>query len=109
MHDRNEIPTSIPMFSRSDDTIKLPRRLSDVRTMEKSKMAAINRKYRYEIAYISASIHNNNEIPTTIPMFSTLENAIRLLRRMVDEWKGEKSKLAAEICVISYLLTVIGR
>jgi len=45
IHDSNEIPTAIPMFSRSGDTTKLLRRLSDVRIREKSKMAAINRKY----------------------------------------------------------------
>jgi len=44
IHDRNEIPTAIPMFSRSGDTTKLLRRLSDVRIWEKSMMAAINRK-----------------------------------------------------------------
>jgi len=39
-----EIPTAIPMFSRSGDTAKLLRRLSDVRIKEKSKMAVINQK-----------------------------------------------------------------
>jgi len=43
-HDINEILTAIPMFSRSGDTKKLLRRLSDVRIRDKSKMAAINRK-----------------------------------------------------------------
>jgi len=41
-------------------------------------------------------------------MFSTLGNTIRLLRIMLDVRKREKSKIAAEISVISYLLSVIG-
>jgi len=44
IHDSNEIPTAIPMLSRSGDTTKLLRRLSDVRIREKTKMAAFNRK-----------------------------------------------------------------
>jgi len=51
---------------------------------------------RYEITYISASIHDINEIPTAVPMFSTSGNTIRLLRRMLDVRKREKSKMAAK-------------
>jgi len=43
----------------------------------------------YEITYISASIHDINEI-LTAPMFSTSGNTIRLLRRMLDVQKREK-------------------
>jgi len=63
---------------------------------------------RYEITYISACIHNSNEIPTAIPMFSTLGNTIILLRRMLDVRQREKSKIAAEKYVISHLLPVTG-
>jgi len=75
---------------------------------EKSMMADINRKYRYEITYISGSIHKSNEISTAIPMFSTLGNTTRLLRRMPYVRKREKSKMTAAICAISYLLPVTG-
>jgi len=51
---------------------------------------------RYEITYNSASIHDINEIPTAAPMFSTSGNTIRLLRRMLDLRKREKSKMAAK-------------
>jgi len=44
---------------------------------------------RCEITFISASIHDSNEIPTVIPMFSTLGNTIRLLRRMLDMVMGD--------------------
>jgi len=82
------------MFLRSGDTTKLPRTLSDVRIRDKSKMAAINRKYRYEITYILASIHDSNEIPTAI--FSMSGNtAVEGLRRMPDVRIGDKSKMAA--------------
>jgi len=54
---------------------------------------------RYEITFfhfISASIHNINEIPTAVPVFWTSGNTIRLLRRMLNERKMEKSKMAAK-------------
>jgi len=82
------------MFSKSGDKTKLPRRLSDVWIREKSKMAAINRKL-IEITYISASIHDSNEITTAIPMFSRSGNTNELLRRMPDVRIGGKSKMAA--------------
>jgi len=44
IHDSNEIPTVIPMFSGSDNTERLVRILSDVWVCRKSKMVAINRK-----------------------------------------------------------------
>jgi len=63
---------------------------------EKSKMADINRKYIWNNIYISASIHDINEIPTAVPMFSTSGNTINLLQRMLDVRKKEKSKMAAK-------------
>jgi len=41
----NDIPTAIPMFLRSGNTTRVLIRITDVRICEKSKMAAINRKY----------------------------------------------------------------
>jgi len=38
----NEIPTAMPMFSRSGNTTKVLRRMSDVRIGDKLKMAADN-------------------------------------------------------------------
>jgi len=49
-----------------------------------------------EITHILASIHNRNEIPTAIPVFSTSGNTIRLIRKMLNVRKGKKSKLAAK-------------
>jgi len=42
--DSNEIPTAIPMISRSGNPIRLLQRMPYVRKREKSKMAAINGK-----------------------------------------------------------------
>ena len=42
--DHNEVPTSVPMFSDSDNTEKLDRTLYDVWVRWKSNMAAINRE-----------------------------------------------------------------
>jgi len=49
----NEIPTAMPMFSRSGNTTEVLRRMPDVRIGDKSNMAAINRKYIWIHAYLS--------------------------------------------------------
>jgi len=49
---------------------------------------------RYEITYISASIHDSNEIPTAIPMFLRSGDTNKLLRRLSDVRIREKSKMA---------------
>ena len=60
-----------------------------------------NRRWRWmtgsrnNITYISASIHDSNEIPTVIPMFSGSGYAIRQLQRLPDVRICEKSKMAA--------------
>jgi len=63
---------------------------------------------RYEITYISASIHDINEISTAVPMFSTSGNTIRLFRRMLDVRKGinqrwrqiEETSLITDRCLV---------
>ena len=47
------------------------------------------------ITYISASMHNSNEITTVIPMFWGSDYTIRLLRRLPDVWICEKAEMAA--------------
>ena len=48
IHDSNEIPTVLPMFSRSGYTTRLQQRLPDEWICEESKMTVCNRK-RYDI------------------------------------------------------------
>jgi len=51
---------------------------------------------RYEITFILASIHDINEIPTAVSIYSTSGNTIWLLRRMLDMRKRAKSKMAVK-------------
>jgi len=53
IHDRNEIPTAIPMFTRSGNTSEVLRRMPDIRTGDKSKMDAYNWKLIWNNAYLS--------------------------------------------------------
>ena len=79
IHDSNKISTAIPILSRSGNTKRLVGILSDVR---------INRRWRpvpgsrNEITYVSASIHDSNEISTAIPMFLGSGNTKRLVGRL---------------------------
>ena len=89
-HVRNTIPTAIPLFSKSGNTERLVRILSDVC---KSKMAAIIGS-RWEITHVSARAHDRNELPTSIPMFSGSGNTERLVRILYDAWVCWKSNMA---------------
>jgi len=53
--------------------------LSGVRLSDKSKMVACNRKW-LRTNVCSACIHDSNEIPTAIPMFSRSSNVTGLVR-----------------------------
>jgi len=68
IHDRNEIPTAILMFSRSGNMTRVLTRMTDVRISRKSKMLPLTGS-GYKISHISASIHDKNEIPTAMPIF----------------------------------------
>ena len=70
------------------------RRLPDVWISDEWKMAACNRKYIYDIPHISACIRERKEIPTAVPMFSGSGNKTRLLRRPLDVWIREESRMA---------------
>jgi len=94
IQDSNEIPTAIPMFLRSSNTTEILRRIPDVRIGDKLKWLPISGS-RYEITHISASIHDRNEIPTAIPMFSRSGDTTKLLRRLSDVRIRGKSKMAA--------------
>jgi len=88
--DRNTIPVFIPMFSGVKFSMAPLETLSDETGSQKSKMAAAKPKLNvaqflytiYEITFISASIHDSNEIPTAIPMFSRSGDTTKLLRRL---------------------------
>jgi hypothetical protein len=56
MHDNNEIPTAIPKFSGSSETVELVRIFSHVQVTGTPNMAAMNRKYTYSVVYISTCI-----------------------------------------------------
>jgi len=45
--------------------------------------------------YISASVHDSNEIPSAIRTFLRLGNTTEVLQRMPDVRIGDKSKMAA--------------
>jgi len=50
---------------------------------------------RLEIMYISAHIHDSNEIPTATPLFPGSGNTDRLLGILYYVWACRKSKMAA--------------
>ena len=50
---------------------------------------------RNDITYISACVHDSNEILTTIPMFLELSNRTQLHQRLPDVWISWESKMAA--------------
>jgi len=90
----NEIPTAMPMFSRSGNTTEVLQSMPDVRIGDNQRWLPITGS-RYEITHISAYIHERNEIPMAIPMFSRSGNTTEVLRRMPDVQLGDKSKMAA--------------
>ena len=59
----------------------------------------VNQRWRHvtgsrnDIMYISACIHDKNEIPTAIPLFSGLGNMEELRRTLSDRKVNEKSKM----------------
>ena len=79
------------MFSGSGITERQLRILSDVWVCRESKMVPLIGSIN-DITYVSASIHNNNKIPTAIPMFSGSGYKIRLMWRLLDMWICEESK-----------------
>jgi len=83
------------MFLGLGNTERLVGILSDVCVRRKSKMAVINRKYRYEITYISARTHDSNEISTATPPFSRSSNSVELVLILPDLNGSQKSKMIA--------------
>jgi len=66
------------MFSGVNFSMAPSETLSDETGSQKSKMAAEKMKYSL------VSIHDSNEIPTAVPMFSRSGETNKLLRRLSD-------------------------
>ena len=79
------------MFSWSNLSLVLSVTLPDGTVSQKSKMAA----EKNVLSRSSAYIHDSNEIPTAIPMFSNAGNTEGLVERLSDVWVSQKSKMAA--------------
>jgi len=83
------------MFSRSGNPTRLLRIMPMFGKRRNQRWLTLTGSWN-GITYISAFVHDINEIPTAVPMFSTSGNTIWLLRRMLDVLKREKSKMAAK-------------
>jgi hypothetical protein len=69
MHDNNEIPTAIPKFSGSIETVELVRIFFHVEVTGTPNMAAISRKYIFSSVYLNVY---TNEIPIAICLGSVI-------------------------------------
>jgi len=66
-------------FLRSRNTVGLVWTLSHVKVSNLSKMTACNRKWIWNNVYLSLYIHDSNEIPTAMPMFSMSSNTTGMI------------------------------
>jgi len=73
-------------------TIAIKHYLSYVRVSNVSKMTTFHRKCIWNNVYLSVYIHDSNESPTAIPMFSMSSNTTGLIQTLPCVVVSEKSK-----------------